>query len=166
MISKNTKITKKYDICEDGCSLFETDKPDVMECSECKKPRYKNQSQVDNDRNDANRNPMMPPVEPVPVRQIAYTSVLSALTELYADDDKLEILRYGENFLNNEPPTNYDYKDIFSGSNYKDLVERTTINANTICLVLFVDGYRNKHSQKSGQVLINCLIMNIHPQHR
>ena len=166
MISKGSKITKKYDICQNGCSLFGVEQAEVKECDVCKQPRYKNQDQVNADINNTDRNPLMPFVEPVPNRQISYTSVFSALTELYADDEKLDVLTYGQEFLVNEPTTNYDYKDIFSGSNYKSLVQRTTINANTICLVLFVDGYQNKNSQRSNQVMINCLVMNIHPEHR
>ena len=108
MISKDNRITKKYDICQDGCCMFAVGDSNEKECSECKKPRYENQSQIDADRNDANRNPLMPFINPVPFRQISYTSVLSALTELYADDDMLDILKYGENFLDNEPATNFN----------------------------------------------------------
>ena len=106
MISKEFKITKKFDICQDGCSLFAVDQSDLKECNVCKKPRYANQAQVDADSSNTERNPLMPLVEPVLIRQITYTSLLSALAELYADDDKLAILRYGQDFLNNEPTTN------------------------------------------------------------
>ena len=166
MISKESKITKKYDICQNGCSLFGVGQAEVKECDVCKQPRYNNQDQVDADISNTDRNPLMPFVEPVPIRHISYTSVFSALTELFADDEKLDILRYGQDFLTNEPTNNYDYKDIFSGSNYKSLVERTTTNANTICLVLFVDGYQNKNPQRSNQVVINCLVMDIHTERR
>ena len=95
MISKWSKITKKFDICQDGCSLFGVDRSDRRECDVCKKPRFKNQAQIDANVNDTDRNPLMPIIEPVPIRQISYTSVFSALTELYADDEKLDVLRYG-----------------------------------------------------------------------
>ncbi|OBZ80112.1 hypothetical protein A0J61_11838, partial [Choanephora cucurbitarum] len=37
---------------------------------------------------------------------------------------------------------------------------------NTICLVIFVDDYQPKNVRKAHQVMINCLVMNIHPQYR
>ncbi|OBZ81041.1 hypothetical protein A0J61_10910, partial [Choanephora cucurbitarum] len=37
---------------------------------------------------------------------------------------------------------------------------------NTICLVIFVDGYQPKNVRKAHQVMINCLVMNIHPKYK
>lgn len=166
MISKESKTTKKYDICQDGCYLFPVGHPEKKQCEECRKPRYSNEAQVEEDSNAPDRNPNIPLIELAPHRQLAYTSVFESLVELYADDDKLDVLRYGENFVNENSSDESDYKDIFSGSNYRQLIDRNIIRASTICLVLFVDGYQSKSSQKSNQVMINCLIMNIHPQHR
>ena len=65
----------------------------------CNQPRYKNEAQFELERNDENRDPNTPLPELIPHKQIAYTSLAKALTELWADDDKLDILNYGHDFL-------------------------------------------------------------------
>ncbi|OBZ81089.1 hypothetical protein A0J61_10862 [Choanephora cucurbitarum] len=80
-------------------------------------------------------------------RNVTLMVVAKELTELQADDDTLNLLSYGHDFLTSDYETSSEYKDIFSS-------------------LLFVNGYQNKNSQKSHQVMINCLIMNIHPQHQ
>ena len=88
------------------------------------------------------------------------------MTELQADDDTLNLLNYGHDFLTSDYETSSEYKNIFSSCNFRELTQNNIVNLNTIFLVLFVNGYQNKNSQKSHQVMINCLIMNIHPQHQ
>ena len=102
----------------------------------------------------------------VPRRQVSYTSIKQALTELYVNDDNLEMLEYGHNFMTENLETNDDYKDIFSGKHFRHLLKERVVHPNNICLVLFVDGYQHKKMQKAHQVLINCPVVNIHPEHR
>ena len=102
----------------------------------------------------------------VPQRQISYISIKQALTELYANDDNLDMLQYGHNFMTKDLQINSDYKDIFSGKNFRHLLKEKVVHPNTICLVLFVAGYQHKNMQKAHQMLINCLVMNILPEHR
>ena len=166
MVNRECRTTKQYDICQDGCYLFPAGHPEKKECEECKKPRYKNEAQVADEINSLGDHNNMSTMALSPYKQLTYTSVFESLVDLYADDDKLDILRYGENFLNNNSSADGDYKNIFSSSNYRQLIDRRIVSASTICLVLFVDGYQSKNSQKSHQVMSNCLIMNIHPQHR
>ena len=148
--------------------MFLTNQPHINICcnEECQQERYTNHEQIEAERNNANRDPDMPLPVLVPRRQISYTSIKQALTELYANDDNLGMLQYGHDFMAEELETNDSYKDIFSGKNFRHLLEEKVVHPNTICLVLFVDGYQHKNMQKAHQVLINCLVMNIHPEHR
>ena len=148
--------------------MFPLNQPEVNICSnqDCQQKRYTNFEQVEAERNAANRDPGMPLPVLVPRRQVSYTSIKQALTELYVNDDNLEMLGYGHDFMTEELETNDSYKDIFSGKNFRHLLKEKVVHPNTICLVLFVDGYQHKNMQKAHQVLINCLVMNIHPEHR
>ena len=108
----------------------------------------------------------MPLPNLVPCRQISYTSIKQALTELYANDDNLDMLQYGYDSMKEDLDSNSSYKDICSGRNFRHLLNEKIVHPNTICLVLFVDGYQHKNMQKTHQVLTNCLVTNIHPEHR
>ena len=63
------------------------------------------------------------------------------------------MLQYGHNFMSEDLQINSDYKDIFSGKNFRHLLKEKVVHPNTICLVLFVDGYQHKTCKK----LIKCL---------
>ena len=148
--------------------LFPTNQPEVNICSnpECHQQRYKNFEQVEAEKNSTDRDSNMPLPVLVPHRQISYTSIKQALTELYANDDNLDMLQYGYDSMKEDLDNNSSYKDIFSGKNFRHLLNRKIIHPNTICLILFVDVYQHKNMQKAHQVLINCLVMNIHHEHR
>ena len=108
----------------------------------------------------------MPLPDLIPTHQLAYTSSGSALASLYANDDNDEILDYGRIMILEHEPAVQHYRNVFSGEKFKKLFETTEIDENTICVVLFVDGYQLKNMQKAHQVMINCLIMDVHPEHR
>ena len=94
---------------------------------------------------------------------MAYTSVGKALAELCVNGENNEMLSYREHFFAENGAVVDHYRDIFSGQCYKDLLRRQVVDANTICSVIFVDGYQLKNMQKAHQVMINCLVMIIHP---
>ena len=148
--------------------MFPSNQPEVNKrnSTECYQQRYKNFEQVEAEKDNIHRDLDMPLPVLVPYSQISYTSIKQALTELYANDDNLSMLEYGSDFMKEDLDNNSCSKDIFSGKNFRHLLNEWIIHPNTICLVLFVDGYQHKNMQKAHQVLINCLVMNIHPEHR
>ena len=101
LITKDVTLTVKHDVCSNGCYLFPTIQPEVNKCinQECQQQRYKNSEQVEAERNNANRDSDMPLPVLVPHHQISYTSIKQALTELYANDDNLNMLQYGYDFM-------------------------------------------------------------------
>ncbi|OBZ80431.1 hypothetical protein A0J61_11520 [Choanephora cucurbitarum] len=97
---------------------------------------------------------------------MAYTSLGSALIEIYVDEDRSEMLIEGPSLTEAQHSLVSHYGDVFLGSVYKQLFLSTKIKANTICVIVFVDGYQLKNMQKAHQVMINRLILNVHPEHR
>ena len=134
----------------------------VYQVESCDMSRYCNEAEVEAAREDG----ITPLPEFKPTRQMAYTSVGKALTELCVNGENNEMLSYREQFFAENSAIVDHYRDIFSGQCYKDLLHRQVVDANKICLVKFVDGYQLKNMQKAHQVIINCLVMNIYPQHR
>ena len=150
--------------------MYPLDKPDERVCPnpDCRLPRYCNEALIEAAREDIDRDSDMPLPPLLAARQISYTSIGKALTEIWVDDSRRAMLSYcNEFFTQYRDEVNY-YRDFFSGTTYKDLRVKLEgeLDDNTICLVIFVDGYQLKNMQKAHQVMINCLIMNIHPDHR
>ena len=168
MVQQNTKTTVKFDICPNGCHMYPLNDPESKKCplTTCQAPRYCNESQVEAARDDIERDEAMPLPELIPTRQLAYTSIGKALTELYVNESNADMLAYGSEVIEQHREDIDMYRDIFSGACYQHLLANNDLDVNTICLVVFVDGYQLKNMQKAHQVLINCLVMNIHPEHR
>ncbi|KAI9341843.1 hypothetical protein BD770DRAFT_414741 [Pilaira anomala] len=59
--------------------------------------------------------------------------------------------------------TNFNFTDIFSGENYKHLREEKIVGDKDICIVMYVDGFQNKHKPDSSQTMIHSIIMNLDP---
>ncbi|OBZ81272.1 hypothetical protein A0J61_10679 [Choanephora cucurbitarum] len=155
MVQGSTSTTAKHDICPNGCYLFGSDGSPTMACPVLAVARE-----------DIERDPTMPIPDLAPTRQISYTSVDKALTELYVNENNAEMLAYRDEFFDRNQDKINIYRGIFSGDSYKKLLHDGIVDANTICLVLFVDRYQLKNMQEAHQVLINCLVMNIHPERR
>ena len=168
MVQKNTKTTVKHDICPNGCHMYPINDLETKKCSidTCQAARYCNEAQVEAVREDLDRDEAMPLPELLPTRQLAYTSIGKALTELYVNDNNAEMLAYRSQVFEQHRADIDMYRDIFSGACYQHLLANGDLDTDTICLVVFVDGYQLKNMQKAHQVLINCLVMNIHPEHR
>ena len=97
---------------------------------------------------------------------MAYTSLGKALTEIYVDEDRSEMLTDGPSRTEIQERVVTNYRDVFSGSVYKQLLVSGEIWTNTIRVIVFVDGYQLTNIQKAHQVVINCLILNVHREHR
>ncbi|OBZ80211.1 hypothetical protein A0J61_11740 [Choanephora cucurbitarum] len=143
MVQGSTSTTVKHAICPNGCYLFGSDDSTTMACPvpACKARRYYNQAEIDAAREDIERDPAMPIPDLAPTRQISYTSVSKALTGLYVNENNAEMLAYRDEFFDRNQDEINIYRDIFSGDSYKKLLQDGIVDANTICLVLFVDGY-------------------------
>ena len=163
IIGKNSTTTVWYDICPNGCYLYPVGDNTELTCpnEDCGVARYKNTAAV----NVENRDPTMPLPALVAQQQMAYTSISQALTQLYVDDDRFEMLSHRDHFFDNTS-LNHLYGDVFSGEFYTKILQKEKMRDNIICLVIFVDGYQPKNVRKAHQVMINCLVMNIHPQYR
>ena len=147
--------------------MFPLDSPDISTCQyePCQRPRYSNIAQVEEARNNTERDPNMPLPSLKSESTMAYTSIANALTEFYADPIRSDMLDYRNHFFDHSASNN-QYRDVFSGAAYQRLLNEGVLEDNTICLLIFVDGYQPKHVQKAHQVMINCLILNIHPEYR
>ncbi|OBZ80782.1 hypothetical protein A0J61_11169 [Choanephora cucurbitarum] len=148
--------------------MYPVDEPNCKTCpnEECGQARYCNEAEIQAAIKDVDRDNDMPLPELIPTRQMAYSSLDSALTEIYVDEDCSEILIEGPSLTEVQKRVVSHYRDVFSGSVYKQLLVSGKIKAKTICVIVFVDGYRLKNMQKAHQVMINCLILNVHPEHR
>ena len=148
--------------------MYPVDEPNYKTCpnEECGETRYCNEAEVQAAIEDVDREDDMPLPELIPTRQMAYISLGSALTEIYVDEDRSEMLIEGPSLTEAQQSLVTHYRDVFSGSVYKQLLISGKIRTNTICVIVFVDGYQLKNMQKAHQVMINCLILNVHPEHR
>ncbi|OBZ80165.1 hypothetical protein A0J61_11786, partial [Choanephora cucurbitarum] len=167
-IKRDTKSIVKHDICVNGCFMYPVDEFNCKTCpnEECGQVRYCNEAEVQAAIEDVDKEDDMPLPELVPTRQMAYISLGSALTEIYVDEDRSEIMIEGPSLTEVQERVVSHYRDVFSGSVYKQLLLSGNIKANTICVIVFVDGYQLKNMQKAHQVMINCLILNVHREHR
>ena len=98
----------------------------------------------------------------IPRAQMACVSVGRSLTQMILDDDTRELFNYKNNFDFNDD----QLVDIFSGENYKYLRENRIVGDNDICIVMYVDGFQNKHKPDSSQTMIHSIIMNLDPSVR
>ena len=148
--------------------MYPLNDPDTKKCPiiTYQAARYCNEAQVEAARGDFDRDETMSLPELIPTRQLAYTSIGKALTELYVNDNNGVMLGYHNEILVQHRIDMDMYRDIFSGACYQHLLANGDVDVNTICLVVFVDGYQLKNSQKAHQVLVNCLVVNTHPEHR
>ena len=154
IISKNFTTTVWYDICPNGCYLYPVGDNTEVTCPNvsCGANRYKNA----NGASIQNTDLTMPLPALVAQQQMAYTSISQALTQLYVDDDRIDMFSYRDHFFD-DVSLNQTYRDVFSGDSYTKLLEKDNMRDNTICLVIFVDGYQPKNVRKAHQVMINCL---------
>ena len=145
MVQKNTKTTVKFDICPKGCHIYPLNDVDTKKCpiNTCQADRYCNEAQVEAARDDVDRNEAMPLPELLPTRQLAYTSIGKALTELYVNENNEDMLGYCNVFFEQHRSDIDMCRDIFSDACYKHLLANGDVDVNTICLVVFVDGYQS-----------------------
>ena len=167
IMSTESVTTVDHDICANGCYMYPADSPQIMFCpvAGCGLPRYKNAAAVQLATSNAERDPEMPLPTLIAERTMAYTSIGKALTQRFTNNDRAEMLQYRKHFFDNST-LNRQYRDIFSGASFKRLLEEGVVDDETICLLIFVDGYQPKHVQKAQQVMITCLVMNIDPESR
>ena len=68
------------------------------------------------------RDESLPLPELRPTRQMAYTSVGRALTELYVDEQREAMLGYSAEFFAQHQQLVQEYKDVFSKESFQKLV--------------------------------------------
>ncbi|OBZ81042.1 hypothetical protein A0J61_10909, partial [Choanephora cucurbitarum] len=97
IISKNSSTTVRYDIYPNGCYLYPVNDSSavIFPNENCGVARYRNATAI----NIENRDPTMPPPALVAKKQMAYTSISQALTQLYFDDERSEMLSYRDRFF-------------------------------------------------------------------
>lgn len=166
-MKRDSTATVQHDVCPKGCYMFPVGRPDIMTCPNpnCGAQRYKNADEVIALTSSLQFNHTDPLPALVPVLTLAYTSIAQKLTQFFADETRDEMLSYRKTFFDDNALNNH-YRDYFSGEAYQSLLQRNIVDENTICLVLFVDGFQLKNSSKQNQTMVNCLILNIHPEQR
>ena len=133
-----------FDVCVNGCYLYMDDNQAVV-CpnQECRESRFKEGTFI-------------------PRAQMACVSIGRSLTQMMLDDDTRELFNYKPSFDFNDE----QLVDIFSGENYNSMRERKIIGDNDLCIVMYVDGFQNKHKPDSSQTMIHSIIMNLDPSVR
>lgn len=97
-----------------------------------------------------------------PREQMACVSIGKSLCQMLLDDDTRELFKYKSNFAFN----NNQLFDVFSGENFQYLQNNGIISRNDICMVMYVDGFQNKHKPDHNQTMIHSIVMNIDPSVR
>ncbi|OBZ81363.1 hypothetical protein A0J61_10589 [Choanephora cucurbitarum] len=115
MGQKNTKTTVKHNICSNACHMYPINDLETKKCpiDTCQAARYCNEAQVEAAREDLDRDEAMPLPELLPTRQLAYTSIGKAWTELYMIDNNAEMLAYRSQVFEQHRADIDIYRDIF-----------------------------------------------------
>ncbi|KAI8342869.1 hypothetical protein BD560DRAFT_339032, partial [Blakeslea trispora] len=88
---------------------------DIEVCpnKDCRLPRYSNKAEIEAEAADVDRSEQMPWLELRPTRQLAYTFSGKALANLWIDDSKEEILRYGSQMTQLQRDGIAHYLDVY-----------------------------------------------------
>jgi hypothetical protein len=135
--------THKYSVCPSGCLLYQID--ETTECCRfCKKRRTKDDNTT-------------------AAAEMQMFSVGDQLARLLAIDEYREKVKYGQEFFHEEGV----YKDYFSGSVFRDLVDRGVIDMYTdICMGFEIDGFRSSQRNGSNLTIMNLINYSLPPDER
>lgn len=98
----------------------------------------------------------------VPRAQMSCKSIGMALTQMLLNDETRQLFEYKSNFNYSDT----QLTDIFSGKNYQHLRNNNIIGDNDICIVMYVDGFQNKHKPDHSQTMVHSIVMNLDPSVR
>lgn len=135
----------QYEVCSNGCELFQKNDTQTTSCPKCKPPRY----------TETNR----------PVRQMKMFSIGDQIARLLSNKKTRDLMKYRSNYRSQDGV----YKDVFDGKEYKDLKENTDLfsGEDDVALALFVDGFSaGKNHNGHKLAILHVVNMNIPPEHR
>lgn len=143
-LKKKTEIkTKSYQVCINGCRLYEDNDQEALECTNCKAKRNENGT---------------------PVRRMKMFSVGDVVANMLTNSKVRDLMKYRHNF---------DYEssmkcDYFSGEAYQELRQQGEFQGeDDVALALFVDGFTaTKSSEASHLTIVHLINLNLPPELR
>ena len=146
-LAKKTKVTShQYDICPNGCKLYQKLDQDTLECEHCGKARYTGQDLK-------------------PVKQMKIMSVGDRVASFLANNDMRDLMKYRHNYQHEVGV----YKDYFDGQEYRSLLNTTDLfsSEDDVAMALFYDGFQPSHAGSGNHLgIIHLLNLNIPPEYR
>ncbi|PHZ07181.1 uncharacterized protein RHIMIDRAFT_242948, partial [Rhizopus microsporus ATCC 52813] len=134
-----------YDVCKNGCKMFEVENAEDTSCEYCGERRYEDEDLKE------------------PVASMKLLSVGDYVSNMLAKEDTRQMFKYRST---RDTEINV-YKDIFDGDVYKDLVNKGFFDGELdVALALFVDGFTTQHKGKRTMTIIHCVILNVDPSSR
>ena len=136
-----------YDICPNGCRLYQKNDRDTLTCSNCELPRYKD---VDAEN---------------PSRQMKMMSVGDRMANVLANDRFRMLMKYRHNYQYEDSV----YKDYFDGEEYKSLKANTDFfsSEDDVAIALFFDGFQPGKATTGDKLsIIHLVNLNFPPELR
>lgn len=151
-ISKDLGLVKLLDVCPNGCFLYGYSSSEPAECPHCHASRYLAEGDVPVRRSAA---------------KMSVVSVGAVLAERLMNEDSHSLYLYRDRY-EREVHDEGIYRDIFSGSVYRDQWQNQGMFANPgdVGLLIVVDGFQPKHKNKATMTTICGYIMTMEPTER
>lgn len=136
-----------YDVCRNGCMLFEKTDDLITSCKHCQSPRYINE------------------VTKRSFKQMKMLSIGDQVAKLLASEVIRSLMKYRHNYQHEDGV----YRDCFDGEEYQSLLRNTDLfsGEDDVAMALFVDGFTPGKANSGAKLTIVHLInLNIPPQFR
>lgn len=141
--SKTMIRAKEYQVCKNGCRLYEESDQDTSDCENCNLQRF-------------------PQGEPV--RTMKIFSVGDVVASMLANNKIRDLMKYRHEFVADRNM----YCDYFSGSAYQSLLAEGHFSGeHDVALALFVDGFTaTKSTQSAHLTIVHLINLNLPPEIR
>ncbi|KAG2191773.1 hypothetical protein INT47_000262 [Mucor saturninus] len=136
-----------YDVCPQGCQLFQKNDEETLNCSSCNETRYANLT---------TRRPS---------RQMKMMSVGDRIASVLANDRFRELMKYRHNYQFEENV----YKDYFDGQEYQSLKADTRFfsSEDDVAMALFFDEFQPGKAATGDKLsIIHLVNLNFPPEYR
>lgn len=138
--------TTSYEVCINGCMLYQKDDTSTVQCQnvDCKEPRFSTEGSLR--------------------REMKMLPIGQQMASMLANSATRELMKYRHNYN----PVAGIYQDYFDGSAYKELVRQGFFDGeDDIALAMFVDGFTStKSSQSSKLNIVHFINLNLPPEVR
>lgn len=137
----------QYDICPNGCKLYQKNDVDTLTCNSCNEPRFSDL------------------VTKKPARKMKMMSIGDRMAGVLANDRFRDLMKYRHNYQYEEGV----YKDYFDGEEYKHLKNNTDSFASEddVAIALFFDGFQPGKATTGDKLsIIHLVNLNFPPEFR